>query len=162
MKKSVPTVPFRRKREQKTDYRKRLNLLKSGIPRLVIRKSNKYIQIQVVEFNLKGDKILCSYNSKNLTKLGWKHSCKNLPAAYLSGLALGKLALEKTKKAIADFGLQKPLKGNNVLYAALKGVIDAGLDVPASDDIFPDQDHLTGKHINEKITQDFNTIKSKL
>ena len=36
-------VKFRRRREGKTDYKKRLNLLKSELPRFIVRISNKYI-----------------------------------------------------------------------------------------------------------------------
>jgi large subunit ribosomal protein L18 len=33
----------RRRREGKTDYSKRINLLKSGAPRIVFRKTNRYL-----------------------------------------------------------------------------------------------------------------------
>ena len=39
----------RRRRENKTDYKMRINLLKSQIQRIVFRKSNRYIIGQVVE-----------------------------------------------------------------------------------------------------------------
>ena len=40
-------LPYRRKREGRTNYKKRLALLKSGQPRLVIRRSNRYLQFQL-------------------------------------------------------------------------------------------------------------------
>ena len=43
---------YRRKREGKTDYRKRLRLLLSGKPRLVIRRSLRDISAQVIEYYL--------------------------------------------------------------------------------------------------------------
>ena len=36
-------------------------------------------------------------------------------------------------------------KGN--LYACLKGVLDAGVDIPAQDEFFPDEKRITGAHI---------------
>ena len=47
----------------------------------------------------------------------------------------------------------------------MKGVVDAGVNIPHGDeDIFPDENRLTGKHIqnNDKIVEDFNKIKDKL
>lgn len=141
-------VEFRRKREGKTDYKKRLNLLLNEKPRLIIRKSLKNITIQIVEYNEKGDKILVSADSKELEKtFGWKAGRTNLPAAYLTGYLVGKKAVKKgVKGAILDIGLGKSVKGGR-LYAALKGVLDAGLNVPCSEDIFPNEDALKGIHI---------------
>ena len=42
-------VSFRRRREKKTDYAKRLALVKSGKFRLVVRKSNSDTYAQIVE-----------------------------------------------------------------------------------------------------------------
>ena len=104
MKKRI-IVQYRRKTEGRTDYYRRLSLLKSGKPRLVIRKTLKNIIIQLVEYVPNGDKIIVAYNTKSLTKLGWKHSNKNISAAYLGGLMIGKLALgKKTNEAILDLG----------------------------------------------------------
>ena len=41
-------VKFRRRRELKTDYRKRLAMLKGNKPRLVVRKSNNAMTVEVV------------------------------------------------------------------------------------------------------------------
>ena len=67
-------MPFRRRREGKTNYKKRLKLLLSKKPRLVVRKSLKYIRAQIVEFDKKGDKTLASAFSRELKKLGWKYA----------------------------------------------------------------------------------------
>ena len=53
-------VPFRRRREGKTDYRKRLKLLLSRKPRLVVRKSLNNIIAQIVEYDEKGDRVVVS------------------------------------------------------------------------------------------------------
>ncbi len=163
MRKSVPTIPYRRKRELKTNYRKRVGLLKSGSNRLVIRKSNKYITIQVVSYKAEGDVVVKSCSSQQLAALGWKFSAKNIPAAYLTGLLIAKnMSSEKDKVCIADFGLQVPLKGDNKLYAALKGVIDGGLSVKAGEGIFPSEDKLLGKNKSEDMQKAITDVKTKL
>ena len=58
------TVEKKRARKKKTDYKLRLKLLKSSKPRLVIRKSLKNINLQVVESENAQDKILTAANSK--------------------------------------------------------------------------------------------------
>ena len=124
------TVKLRRRNQGKTNYHTRLALLKSGEHRLVIRKTNKYITCQIVDYNQNGDKIIASAHSMKLIKMGWKHNTRNIPAAYLTGYALGKAAIKaKTKTAIVDMGLYTSTKGS-VLYAALKGAVEAGMNIP--------------------------------
>jgi len=155
-------VKFRRKRKQKTNYRKRLNLLKSGKLRLVIRRSLKNIIVQIVEYNPEGDKILVSANSNEITKLGWDLNKNNTPACYLTGYLLGSKATKNNiKEAILDTGLQETSAGNRI-YACLKGTIDGGLNVPASTNIFPSEDRIQGKHINDKTAQKVEEIKKKI
>jgi len=139
-------MPFKRRVEKKTDYRKRLKLLSSKKPRLVVRKSLKHMKTQIVEFDVKGDKILVSATSQELKKLGWSHN-NNTISAYLVGLLIGKRALKKNiKSVILDLGLQKSVKGSRI-YAVLKGALDAGLSIPHSTDILPPEDRLKGKHV---------------
>ena len=162
------TVNYRRKREGRTDYKKRLNLLKGKTNRLVIRKTNTQIILQVVKYEHDGDRVLLTVNSSSLRKMGWSHSCKNLPAAYLAGLLLSKKASEKKiKKAVLDLGLTSPLKGSK-LFSALKGVIDGGLEVPASEEIFPSAQRIQGEHIasflekHKSISADFEKLKKTI
>jgi large subunit ribosomal protein L18 len=162
------TVKYRRKREGRTDYKKRLNLLKGQTDRLIIRKTNTKIILQIVRYEPDGDKVLVTINSTELQKQNWKHSCKSIPAAYLAGLLLAKKAKEnKINKAILDLGLKTPLKGSR-LFSALKGAIDGGLEVPANEEIFPTEERLKGEHIanylekHKTITQDFEKIKNTL
>jgi len=156
-------VKFRRRRENKTDYKNRLALLKSNLPRMVLRKTNKQIIAQIIEYKVSGDKTKAHICSKDLQKAGWKHSAKNLQAAYLTGLLLGKKSKDlKIKKAVLDLGLQSSTKGN-VLYAALKGTIDAGLEVPHDTKLFPSEERIKGEHLKDKkVAQDFEKIKTKL
>ena len=155
-------VPFRRKREGRTNYRKRLNLLKSGLPRLVIRRTNKYLIAQIVNYDPKGDKVLTTITSKALQKMGWKFSCKNLPAAYLLGLLIGKKAKElNVDKVILDIGLHRATKGNR-LFAFVKGVLDSGINVPVDESMFPSDERLSGKHISEDVAKAFQELKNKI
>ena len=139
-------VPHRRRRELKTDYHKRFRLLKSGKPRIVVRKSVKNITCQVVEYQTTGDKTLFSADSKELKKFGWNVGAGNIPAAYLTGLLCGTRAKGKAKEAVLDSGLRRSTKGSRI-YAALKGAVDGGLDVPHSEDILPNEDRLKGQHV---------------
>ena len=163
--KKPKTILYRRRRENKTDYSKRLKLLLSKKPRLVVRLTNKKIIAQLVEFSSQGDKVLVALDSSALKKQGWSHSLNNLPAAHLTGLLIGKRMLEKNiLEAILDSGIKSVTK-KGVLTSFLKGVIDAGVNIPyGSDDIFPSEDRLTGKHIqnNDKIVEDFNKTKEKI
>jgi large subunit ribosomal protein L18 len=148
-KKLKPTykMPFRRRREGKTDYSKRLALLKSEMPRIVVRKSLKYINAQIIEYGTIGDKTIVSATSKQLKALGWKFSCDNIPAAYLTGLLIAKAATEKKiKKAVLDIGIYESTKGSRI-YAVVKGAIDGGLEVAANEKMFPSEDRVSGKHI---------------
>ncbi|MBU0666246.1 MAG: 50S ribosomal protein L18 [Nanoarchaeota archaeon] len=142
-------LQYQRKREGKTNYKKRLILLQSKKTRLIIRKTNKHILAQFVDYKPDGDIVIVGVSSKALEKLGWNYSTKNIPAAYLTGLLLGKKAQEKKiKEAILDLGLQTSIKGSK-LYATLKGVKEAGISINASEEIMPNEDRLKGKHIND-------------
>jgi len=142
-------MPPRRRRLGLTDYRARYKLVKSGLPRLVVRKTNRYIIVQVVKSREGGDETLLTVTSKKLADYGWRAGFKNLPAAYLTGLLAGSLAKEKeVGRVIVDIGFQRPVKGSRI-FAAVKGFIDAGVEVPASEEIFPEEERLRGSHIRE-------------
>lgn len=148
--KKPKTILFRRHRNGKTNYHRRLKTLMSGKPRLVVRMTNQKYIAQIITFEESGDKVITATNSFALKKLGWKYSCKNTSAAYLTGLLMAKLSLEKgVKEAIFDTGLKTPLhKGK--LYAFLKGAIDGGLNIPHSgEEIFPSEDRINSEHIKK-------------
>jgi len=151
--KNIYTVPFRRKREGRTNYKKRLKLLLSGKTRLVVRKSLKGTYATMVQYGEQGDKIVASASPAELRKLGWKFDCGNMPSAYLVGLLLGSKAKKAgVTDAILDTGLENPVKKSRV-YATLAGVVDAGVQVPHSKEVLPEQDRLEGKHIASYATQ---------
>lgn len=141
-------VKFRRRREGKTNYYKRYKMLLSGKPRLVVRKTNNHIIVQIVIAKPEGDYTIAAAHSKELVKkFGWKASTHNTPAAYLTGLLAGFRALEKgIKEAILDIGLHRAVKGARV-FAALKGALDSGLRVPHSPEILPEDYRIRGEHI---------------
>jgi len=141
------TVKVRRKRKGLTNYKKRLGLLKSGITRLVVRRSNKYIMLQLVNYAEQGDKVLTTLTSAKLDEFGWKYSKNSIPASYLVGALLAKKAAEfKVTEAILDMGFLRSIAGNR-LYAVVKGAIDAGLNVHCDDVVFPSAERLRGEHI---------------
>ena len=143
-------VPFRRRREGKTNYHKRLALLKSGKPRLVVRKTLNHHIAQIVLYDPKGDKTVVSAHTRELMRdFGWRGHGGNTPSAYLLGLLIGYKALEKgINEAILDIGLHPPTRGSSI-FAVLKGAVDAGLDVPHSEEIYPGEDRIKGEHIAE-------------
>lgn len=137
-------VKVRRRRDNKTNYKKRLGLLKSKSVRLVIRKSLKAIIIQFVKYEPAGDKTLSSTHSNELKKFNWNAHLGNTSSAYLTGLLAGKKALQgNIKDAILDLGINKNIKGS-VVYSALKGVVDAGVKIPHSEEIFPTKEQIQG------------------
>jgi len=154
---------FRRRQEGKTDYDKRLKLLESRKPRLVVRKSLKYIYVSVVEFDEKGDKTIAAVSSTELKKHGWTSATDNLPAAYLTGMIVAKKATKAgVKEAILDAGLYRTTKGNKI-FAAAKGAIDGGLKVNVSEEILPSEERIKGTHIQGKnVASEFEKIKNKL
>ncbi len=141
-------VPRRRRREGKTNYYKRYVMVKSGKKiRAVVRKTNQYFIVQIIEFAPQGDKTLVGVHSKTLFKLGWKGDPNNTPAAYLTGLLAGLKARKLgIKYAVPDIGLHRPVPGARV-FAAIKGLRDAGIEVPASEEVLPSEDRIRGEHI---------------
>jgi len=150
-------VRFRRRKSGKTNYRKRINMLKSDTPRFVVRKTNKHIICMLVTSKDAQDKILVQVNSQELLKQGWKGGLKNIPAAYLTGYLCGKKIGKK--KAILDAGTYTTTKGSKI-YAALKGAIDAGVNIPYSEGNLPSEDRIKGKHI--KAEEMFEKVKKKM
>ncbi|MBX8635671.1 MAG: 50S ribosomal protein L18 [Thermoplasmata archaeon] len=123
-------VPFRRRREGNTDYSHRLKLLKSDKPRAVVRKSNKYYTVQFVRFDPVGDAVIASAGSIELRRYGWTGAASNSAAAYLTGmLAASRAKKQGITEAILDAGIVNP-KRNSGIFAALNGIVEAGLDVP--------------------------------
>ena len=137
---------LKRRRLKKTDYRQRLKLLKSGQIRLVVRRRHNNIHIQFIKYEFNGDKTLVEVMSENIRKYGWKAHGGSLPAAYLTGLLAGRKGLDTgVDICVVDIGLHAA--GANILYAAAKGVADAGVHVPLGFEI--SDDRMKGRSISE-------------
>lgn len=156
-------VPFRRRREGKTDYRARLKLLRSGKARLVVRRSLKHTIVQLVAYEESGDRVLASSTTGQLRELGWTFSTGNTPAAYLAGLMAGRRASRaKITEAVLDIGRIRPSKGSKV-FAALKGVLDAGIEVPHTDGVLPSEERIRGGHLNKpEMGKSFDEVKQRI
>lgn len=158
---SIMEHMYKRRAEQKTNYKKRLSLLVSGKNRLVARKTNLYMHLQYVVHDAKGDVIKFSISSKALKAHGWTANTGNVSACYLTGYLFGKLVASKklSKELVFDIGLQNAQKKGR-LFAALKGAIDSGLNIDANKDVFPDLDRISGKLIKKEDL--FNKTKTNV
>ena len=148
MPKSGYVQVFRRRREGKTDYRKRKGIIIGKIPFVSVHISGRYIYSQILKPSATGDTTVASASSRDLVKkFGWKGSTKNLPGAYLTGYYLGHLAEEKNlKKAVVYSGVGRFVHGSRIA-SVINGARDAGLEIEIDDEALPDEDRITGKHI---------------
>ena len=156
----------RRRRENKTDYAKRLKLLESRIPRIVFRKTNKYVIAQLISSEQTQDKIEIGISSKHLMKYGWlkefQGSLKSIPASYLTGFLMGKKIKKSTvENPIVDLGMNRVLHKTKI-FAFLKGLIDSGVEIKHKHDVFPDEEKIQGKNMKKDFSKTFNEIKSKI
>lgn len=148
-------VAFRRRREGKTDYHQRLKLIVSRKPRLVVRMTLNQVIAEIMATKPEGDRVLVAATSKELAKeFGYLGARDNTSAAYLTGLLIGYKAQKAgIEEAILDIGLRENRKGSRV-YAALKGAVDSGLEVPGGEEVFPSEERIRGVHVagNAKST----------
>ncbi|MEM0124407.1 MAG: 50S ribosomal protein L18 [Candidatus Micrarchaeaceae archaeon] len=127
----IKKMKQRRRREGFTDYRKRLALVKSGMLRVIIRKTNRRIIAQIAKYGEGGDIILKGVTSDMLKAYNWPARA-NKPTAYLTGLLLANVAGSlKGENFIIDAGLAS--FGRNSIGAAFaKGFIDGGMKLSAT------------------------------
>lgn len=149
---------LRRLREEKTNYRKRKHLLMGRRDYITVQISSQNTLVQIHKPEMQGDKVLASAHSRYLLGKGWKGSRKNIPAAYLTGYLAGKKALGKGVKAAVLYSGTR--KYTQRMAAALKGVIDAGLEVPADSETFPNDERISGKHL--KVQNEISKVKSAI
>jgi len=125
---------------------------------ITVNITNENTQVQLLKPGMTGDKVIASAHSRYLLEKGWKGSRKNVPAAYLTGYLAGKKALgQGAKDAILYTGTKKYTER---MAAALKGVIDAGVQVPANEETFPSGERINGDHLTVK--NDISQIKSTI
>ena len=155
-------VHFRRRREGKTDFRRRRNMLRTELPRAIVRNTLRYTIVQFATYDPKGDVILAAATTKELEKFGWKGPTGNTTSAYLAGYLAGKRALAKdVEEAILDIGLASPAKGSKV-FAALKGMVDAGIEIPHDEGVLPSDDRIKGAHLKTPPGEMFEKTIKKL
>lgn len=159
----------------------RQNLKKPNLQqtRLVVNISNKYVTAQLIKAYPTGDKTLTHVNSRELSAYNLTFGLKNYTACYLTGLLLGKRAMRQNNlhkiyrgneesvgvthivsnlagqpasiSAILDVGLKRPTSGARV-FAVLKGVADAGVNIPYSPRRFFGFNEKTKKLDTTKLT----------
>ena len=156
----------RRRKEHRTDYAKRLKLLKSDRPRITFRKTNRYIISQYITSKEAQDTVQESVSSKMLIGYGWpdnmKGSLKSVPASYLTGLLIGKAISEKKGASpVCDIGMIKKIQKNK-FFAFLKGLKDAGVDVSCDEKLFPEEDRIKGKNLKTDSSKIVEEVKSKI
>ncbi len=156
---------YARREHGQTDYRRRLKLLRGGEPRAVVRVTNTQTICQLAGYRPDGDAILAEASGSSLVKdHKWPKdaSRKSVPASYLVGFALAKSAIAAGhESAVLDIGLAASTRGNRV-FAALKGMVDGGLDIPHGEGILPDDDRLAGVHISDSIAESIETSKKSI
>ena len=149
---------LRRLREEKTNYKKRGTMLIGKRDFITVNITNENTQVQILKPGMTGDKVVASAHSRYLLTKGWKGSRKSVPAAYLTGYLAGKKALgQGAKDAILYTGTRKYTQR---MAAALKGVIDAGVEVPANEETFPSDERINGDHLTVK--NEVSKIKSTI
>ncbi len=160
--KGIGRTVKRRRIESKTDYVARKKLLTSGRPRVVVRKTNRYIVAQIVTSALAQDHVVVGVSSADLVGQGWpasmSGSLKSLPAAYLTGLLLAHKAKGSVQEVILDMGMQRNAKTGRI-YALVAGLVAGGINVPHNPESLPDQKRLEG---NTRTREAFITLKEKL
>lgn len=155
-------VPYRRRREGRTDYRRRARLLRGGKPRAIVRKTLNQTIVQIVQTADPGDRVLASAASRELRKHGWDIGTGNIPAAYLTGYLAGRRAVGAgVSEAVLDIGLHAPTKGARV-FGALRGLLDAGVKIAHGREILPSDERLHGVHIGESVGKAVDSVKAKL
>jgi large subunit ribosomal protein L18 len=142
--------PFRRRAEGKTNYHRRMKLLKSNKLRVVIRVSNNHVIVQIIQSKIGGDKIVVSAHSKELvSKFGWNANTGNVPAAYLTGFLAGiRAKKQNVEEAILDLGI---FYHRNRVLAAFKGILQSGIEIPYNENFFPEniEEIIKGAHIEQ-------------
>lgn len=171
--------------------------------RMIVRITNTDCITQIAYARIEGDIVICSAYAHELPRYGVKVGLTNYAACYCTGLLLARRILKKLKldslyegqteidgemfsvedvdegpgafRANLDIGLARTTTGARI-FAAMKGAVDGGLDIPHSEKRFPGydkeskefnasvlRDHIFGKHIadymKELMDEDEDTYK---
>jgi large subunit ribosomal protein L18 len=156
-------VPFRRRRDGQTDYRIRLRLLQSEAARAVVRLTNQRVIVSLTAFEPTGDRVIAMAESPELEAIGFPvASLSTTPAAYLTAYLAGLRAKRAgTASAVLDVGVRHPSPGGR-LMGALKGLLDAGLEIPHGDSGLPSADRIGGQHLPKPLPKPIESYRSEL
>jgi large subunit ribosomal protein L18 len=142
-----------------------MKMLRGGFARAVVRVTNTQTICQLVNYEPTGDTVKISIDGRTLVeKYGWPidASRKSIPASYISGYAMAKAAIAAGhKEAVLDIGLAASTPGNRV-FAALKGMVDAGMEIPYGESVLPDDDRINGSHIDDSIAKAVEAAKKSI
>jgi large subunit ribosomal protein L18 len=129
---------------------------------VTVNVSDQNVSAQLIRPDLLGDKVMASVHSNELLSYGWKGSRKNIPSCYLVGLLLGKKCIQKKiTSAILYIGKRH---FTTKIAACLKGMSEAGLEMPISKEVLPSEERIQGNHIAEyakKIKSNDDLYKSR-
>ncbi|AKA47794.1 hypothetical protein IX51_00385 [uncultured archaeon] len=152
---------LKRRRSGQTNYHKRLKMVSSETPRFVVRPTHRGISAQVISFSPEGDRVISTVTDRSLKKLGLETLGNNTPISYLVGYATGlKAKKQNVGSAILDTGRYNITTGGRI-SAALKGFVDAGIEIPYDEKIFPDESRIKGEHLKKSVIN-IEEAKSKL
>jgi large subunit ribosomal protein L18 len=138
---------LKRIREDKTNYRKRSAILIGRHLFITVRISDQNVAAQVLKPTPTGDIVIASAHSRELAEHGWKGTFNNLPACYLTGMLLGKKAIQKEIDAAVLYIGKNHFTSR--VGACMKGIVDAGVSMPVSEESLPDEERISGQHIAE-------------
>jgi large subunit ribosomal protein L18 len=116
MSRLAPHSVLKRRRVKLTNYARRFRLLKSGLPRLVLRKSNHYVLAQLVEYSPEGDRVVWTRTTRELVLAG------EFTSGTCSGActALGAvLPVDSDLQFVIDIGMRRPLKTKPFFVASV-------------------------------------------
>ncbi|MCL4328797.1 MAG: 50S ribosomal protein L18 [Candidatus Thermoplasmatota archaeon] len=141
---------FKRRKSGQTDYRRRLAIVKSSKPRLVVRPSGKGISVQIVKYAPRGDIVMKTVTDRSLKDRGFDIAGNSTPVAYL----VGKVMAEEAKKAgisevILDSGRRNIVRGGRI-SATVMGYVEAGGNMSHDPSIFPSEERIAGTHLKDK------------
>ena len=156
---------FKRRRTGETYYLRSMLLRRGGATRAVVRVSNTQTTCQLINYDSTGDEVMISVTGKTLVdRFGWPldASRKSVPASYLTGFALAKAAIAAGhSEAVLDVGLAAATSGNRV-FAALRGMVDAGLDIPHGADVLPSDERINGSHIDDSLASAVESTRTAI
>ncbi|WP_415281802.1 50S ribosomal protein L18 [Candidatus Nitrososphaera sp. FF02] len=136
---------LKRIRLDKTNYRKRAAIIIGRHSFATVKVTDQNVAAQMLKPTPTGDLVIASAHSHELAKHGWKGSTNSLPACYLTGLLMGKKALAKgSDSAVLYIGKDH---FTTRVAACAKGIADSGVNMPVSEESFPDEERISGQHI---------------